>query len=46
MNLIQPGADAPAFELESHGEDRVSSTEILGNEQILLVFYPLDFTPT
>jgi peroxiredoxin len=45
MSIIQPGAAAPAFELDSHLEDGVALSKYSG-KNILLVFYPLDFTPT
>jgi peroxiredoxin len=46
MSIIQPGAEAPAFELDSHKGDKVSSASLAGKKNVLLVFYPLDFTPT
>jgi len=46
MTIIQPGTQAPAFELESHKGDKVSSAKFAGSKNMLLVFYPLDFTPT
>ena len=47
MTIIQPGADAPAFELDSHDlESKVKSADFAGSKAMLLVFYPLDFTPT
>ncbi len=44
--MIQPGTKAPAFELDSHKGDKVSSSQFAGKKNMLLVFYPLDFTPT
>jgi len=46
MTLIQPGTQAPAFELDSHLGQKVSSASFAGKQHLLLVFYPLDFTPT
>jgi peroxiredoxin len=46
MTLIQPGSAAPAFALDSHSGDRVESAKFAGEKNLLLVFYPLDFTPT
>jgi len=46
MTMIQPGAKAPAFELDSHLDKKVSSSEYAGKKNMLIVFYPLDFTPT
>ena len=45
MTLIQPGSAAPAFALDSHAGDRVESAQLAG-KNYLLVFYPLDFSPT
>ena len=44
--MIERGADAPAFELPSHQDETVSSASFAGSKNLLLVFYPLDFTPT
>ena len=44
--MIQPGTQAPAFELDSHRGTKVSSADFAGKQNMLLVFYPLDFTPT
>lgn len=44
--MIQPGDKAPPFELASHQDETVSSTSFAGAKNLLLVFYPLDFTPT
>lgn len=46
MTLIQPGSQAPAFELVDHRGETVKSADLLGTKNFLLVFYPLDFTPT
>ena len=46
MSIIAPGAQAPEFELDGHLEDKVKSSDFAGKKNILLVFYPLDFTPT
>lgn len=46
MTMIQTGAKAPAFELDSHLDSKVSSASFAGKKNVLLVFYPLDFTPT
>ena len=46
MTIIQPGSKSPSFELDSHKDDRVSSAAFAGKKNMLLVFYPLDFTPT
>lgn len=46
MSIIQPGSKAPAFELDSHLDQKISSASFAGKKNMLLVFYPLDFTPT
>jgi peroxiredoxin len=46
MAIIEPGAKAPAFELDSHLDKKVSLSELKDKKNALLVFYPLDFTPT
>ena len=46
MTVIQSGTKAPAFELDSHLGDKVSSADFGGKKNMLIVFYPLDFTPT
>jgi peroxiredoxin len=46
MAIIESGAQAPAFELDSHLDSKVSSSSFNGSKNMLLVFYPLDFTPT
>lgn len=44
--MIQPGTKAPEFALDSHQDEKVSSADFAGKKNLLLVFYPLDFTPT
>jgi len=44
--VIATGTEAPAFELDAHDGSKVSSKDFAGKKQMLLVFYPLDFTPT
>jgi peroxiredoxin (alkyl hydroperoxide reductase subunit C) len=46
MALIAPGAQAPDFTLDSHIDKQVSLSEYRGKKNVLLVSYPLDFTPT
>jgi peroxiredoxin len=46
MTIIQPGAQAPEFELDSHLDTKVKLSDFKGKQNVLLVFYPLDFTPT
>ncbi len=46
MSIIAPGADAPDFELDSHLDTKVKLSDYRGKKSVMLVFYPLDFTPT
>lgn len=46
MSMIEPSADAPDFELDSHQDQTVKGSSFKGTKNVLLVFYPLDFTPT
>jgi len=46
MTIIQPGAKAPDFELDSHLDGKVKLSDFKGEQNVMLVFYPLDFTPT
>jgi len=46
MSIIAVGADAPEFELDSHLDEKVKLSDFRGKKNVLLVFYPLDFTPT
>ena len=46
MALIAPGAQAPDFTLDSHQDKKVSLSDYRGKKNVLLVSYPLDFTPT
>ena len=46
MAIIAAGADAPDFELDSHEDQSVKLSSFSGNKNVMLVFYPLDWTPT
>lgn len=46
MALIAAGTKAPDFELDSHLDTTVRLSEFRGKRSVLLVSYPLDFTPT
>ena len=46
MSLISAGTPAPGFKLDSHLETSVSLSDFKGSKNVLLVSYPLDFTPT
>ena len=45
MSIIAPGTKAPDFTLESHQDEKISLADYAG-KKVLLVSYPLDFTPT
>jgi peroxiredoxin len=45
--MIEVGADAPNFELASQfGGKTYSLAQFKGEKNVMLVFYPLDWTPT
>ena len=46
MAIIASGTKAPDFELESHLDSKVKLSDFAGKKNVMLVFYPLDFTPT
>ena len=46
MAIIQAGAEAPDFELDSHLDSKFKLSSVRGQKNVMLVFYPLDFTPT
>lgn len=46
MSMIAVGAEAPDFALASHTDETVKLSDLRGKKNVLLVFYPLDFTPT
>jgi len=43
---IEVGSQAPDFELDSHLDQKVRLSDFRGRKNVMLVFYPLDFTPT
>ncbi len=46
VTMIEKGAVAPDFELESHLADRkYTLSQFKGEKNVMLVFYPLDWTP-
>lgn len=46
MSIIAAGAEAPDFELDGHLDAKVKLSDFRGKKNVMLVFYPLDFTPT
>ena len=46
MTHLKPGDMAPDFTLPSTIGDRVTLSDYRGKKNVLLLFYPLDFSPT
>ncbi len=45
--MIAVGKQAPDFELTSHlGKKNLSLSQFKGQKNVMLVFYPLDWSPT
>jgi peroxiredoxin len=44
--MIEIGTEAPDFELRDQFGRKVSLSQFRGKKHVLLLFYPLDFTPT
>ena len=44
--MIQPGKKAPDFTLPDHLGRQVSLSTFRGKRHVMLLFYPLDWTPT
>ena len=44
--MIAVGTQAPAFKLADHLGREVSLADLAGERHVMLLFYPLDFTPT
>jgi peroxiredoxin len=45
--MIEVGKPAPDFELASHlGGTKFTLSQFKGQKNVMLVFYPLDWTPT
>jgi hypothetical protein len=44
--MISLGSKAPEFALSDHLGRTISSADFVGKRHLLLLFYPLDFTPT
>jgi len=45
--MIEVGKEAPDFELASHlGGTKFTLKQFRGQKNVMLVFYPLDWTPT
>ena len=44
--MIEIGKKAPSFTLQDQFYRDISLDKILGERHVMLLFYPLDFTPT
>jgi len=44
--MIEAGTKAPQFELSDHLGRKVNLKQFAGRRHVMLLFYPLDFTPT
>ena len=44
--MIAVGSEAPDFKLTSQFDTEFSLSEFKGEKNVMLVFYPLDWTPT
>jgi peroxiredoxin len=44
--MIAVGSAAPDFNLDSQFDTEYSLSQFKGNKNVMLVFYPLDWTPT
>lgn len=44
--MIQVGDKAPGFKLKDHLGREVSLDQFRNKQHVMLLFYPLDFTPT
>ncbi len=44
--MISVGTPAPAFKLPDHLGREVELEQFRGKQHVMLLFYPLDYTPT
>ena len=44
--MIAIGHEAPGFKLADHFGREVTLNQFAGKRHVMLLFYPLDFTPT
>jgi peroxiredoxin len=42
---LQTGSLAPDFSLSSTDKEKISLTDFRGKKNVLVAFYPMDFTP-
>ncbi len=45
-HMIEINAEAPGFSLTDHLGRQVTLEQFRGKKHVMLLFYPLDFTPT
>jgi peroxiredoxin len=45
-NVIGTGEKAPGFTLKDQFQREISLSQFSGRRHVLLLFYPLDYTPT
>ena len=46
LPMIEAGTQAPDFKLPDHLGREISLAQFKGKRHVMLLFYPLDFTPT
>ena len=44
--MIEAGEKAPGFSLKDQFQREISLSQFKGRRHVLLLFYPLDYTPT
>ena len=44
--MIEAGKKAPEFSLKDQFQREISLSQFKGRRHVLLLFYPLDYTPT
>ena len=44
--MIEAGRKAPEFSLKDQFQREVTLSRLLGRRHVMLLFYPLDYTPT
>jgi peroxiredoxin (alkyl hydroperoxide reductase subunit C) len=44
--VIEAGRNAPGFSLKDQFQREISLSQFSGRRHVLLLFYPLDYTPT
>jgi len=45
MDAIKIGDKAPTFTLEATTKEKISLSDYLGNKNVVVAFYGMDFTP-